>query len=77
MVNFPLLEPHELKRSCSLDEADDGPQSLRQIGRRMNTTRERVRQLEAEALARIRGMEIDLPDPEDFEHEDGGQDPED
>jgi DNA-directed RNA polymerase sigma subunit (sigma70/sigma32) len=40
--------------TCVLDMADRGPHSLEDVGRAMNLTRERVRQLEQEALDKIR-----------------------
>lgn len=48
----PDLEPHQLMNSCSLDVADGGPRSLEEVGEIMNITRERVRQIELEAIVR-------------------------
>jgi hypothetical protein len=50
--NYPGLEPDELERSCSLDVADAGEFTLEEVGRAMNLTRERVRQIEAAAMKR-------------------------
>ncbi len=55
-VNFPDIEPEELAESCSLDLADTGPTTLQEVGAAMNLTRERVRQIEIRALAKL-----DLP----------------
>jgi hypothetical protein len=57
-LNFPHLEPDEMSWSCVLDEIDQFPDgmTLEQIGERMNITRERVRQLEAEILPKLKLM---------------------
>lgn len=52
-LNFPELEPWELQETCALDLADRGPVSLEDVGRYMNLTRERIRQLEAEASVKV------------------------
>lgn len=52
-LNFPDLEPWELEQSCALDIADAGGATLEDVGAIMNLTRERVRQLEIMALARL------------------------
>lgn len=52
-LNFPDLEPWELEQSCALDVADGGSTTLEEVGRLTNLTRERVRQIEARALARL------------------------
>ncbi|MCC6217375.1 MAG: DNA-binding protein [Polyangiaceae bacterium] len=52
-LNFPDLEPWELEQSCALDIADGGGATLEDVGAIMNLTRERVRQLEIMALARL------------------------
>jgi hypothetical protein len=48
--NFPDLEPWEMKTSCVLDVAADGPHTLEHIGTIMNFTRERARQIESSGL---------------------------
>lgn len=55
-LNFPDLDPGDLpsSRSCALDIADDGGITLEAVGEAMNVTRERVRQIEIRALARIK-----------------------
>ncbi len=55
-LNFPELEPHEMIHSCSLDAADDGPQTLDAVGSKMNLTRERTRQLELRALQKLNAV---------------------
>jgi hypothetical protein len=52
-VNFPDLQPDELEHSCSLDIADRGGETLEEVGAIMNIVRERVRQLETKAIAKI------------------------
>lgn len=51
---FPDLEPDELEESCSLDVADSGGATYEAVGDHLNMTRERVRQIEAEAMAEVR-----------------------
>jgi hypothetical protein len=53
-LNFPSLEPWELRESCSLDVADRGAITLEETGELMNLTRERVRQLEVSALLKLK-----------------------
>lgn len=53
-LNFPDLEPDELEVSCSLDVAAEDGATLDRVGDVMNLTRERVRQIEATALAKYR-----------------------
>ena len=52
-INFPDLEVWELEHSCALDVADTGGITLEEVGEIMNLTRERIRQLEAEALRKL------------------------
>ncbi len=64
-VNFPDLEPWEIEESCALDVADGGEVSQAEISRLMNMTRERIRQLEEQAVrkfernARLMGVEFE------------------
>ena len=51
---FPDSEPDELAHSCSLDVADDGGITLDDVGTILNVTRERIRQIEAKALRKLR-----------------------
>lgn len=53
-VNFPDLEPTDLANSCALDVADGGPRTLEQVADLMNLQRERVRQIERDALTKLR-----------------------
>lgn len=53
-LNFPDLEVHELRESCALDVADYGGESLEDVGRMLNLTRERIRQLEMSGKAKVR-----------------------
>ena len=52
-LNFPELEVWELTHSCALDVADAGGLELERTGALLNVTRERVRQIEAVALAKL------------------------
>lgn len=52
-LNFPDLEVWELGASCVLDVADSGGSTLEDIGELMNLTRERIRQLELQAVSRL------------------------
>lgn len=54
--NFDHLEAYEIPESCALDVADKGGDTLENIGLMMNLTRERVRQLEASGLAKLRQL---------------------
>jgi Sigma-70, region 4 len=57
VLNFPDVDPESLDRlpySCVLDVADHGGAILEDVGAVMNLTRERVRQIEAQALRRLR-----------------------
>jgi hypothetical protein len=52
-LNFPDIQPEDMVVSCSLDLADEGPLTLDQLAQVMNLTRERARQVQDLALARI------------------------
>jgi len=52
-LNFPDLEPGDMVASCALDIADSGPMTLEEVGCAMNLTRERVRQIEVQAMERV------------------------
>jgi Sigma-70, region 4 len=59
-LNFPDLEPWELKHTCALDVADDGGHTLEEVGDITNLTRERIRQLEFRGLLELRGRSRNL-----------------
>ena len=59
-LNFPDLEPWELKHTCALDVAEQGGHTLEEIGDITNLTRERVRQLEMHGLVELRGRSRSL-----------------
>lgn len=52
-LNFPDLEVWQLGASCALDVADSGGSTLEDVGELMNLTRERIRQLELQAVSRL------------------------
>ena len=51
-LNF-LLDVDQIPATCSLDVADAGPAELERVGIIMNMTRERVRQIEGQALNKL------------------------
>ena len=53
-INFPDLEPWELKHTCALDVAERGGITLEEVGEIMNLTRERIRQVEMRGLLKLR-----------------------
>jgi hypothetical protein len=52
-LNFPDLEVWELGASCALDVADLGGTAIEQVSELLNVTRERIRQIEAQALQKL------------------------
>lgn len=52
-LNFPDLEVWELAISCALDVADMGGTAIELVSELMNVTRERIRQIEMQALSRL------------------------
>lgn len=52
-LNFPDLEPEDVATTCALDIADRGGATLEEVGALMNITRERVRQIEVKAFAKL------------------------
>ena len=63
-LNFPDLEPHEMKESCALDVADRGGHTLEEVADLANLTRERIRQLESKILDKLKAA-LDSQVPED------------
>jgi hypothetical protein len=55
-LNFPDLEAWEMTESCALDVADRGGTTLEDVGAIMNLTRERIRQVEVKALAKLEAL---------------------
>ncbi|TXD38022.1 DNA-binding protein [Lujinxingia vulgaris] len=53
-LNFPGLEVWELSETCALDVADRGGITLEEVGELLNLTRERIRQVEATGLEKLR-----------------------
>lgn len=53
-INFPDLMPWELTHSCSIDVAEAGAITLEDVGKIMNLTRERIRQVEVKGLLRLK-----------------------
>lgn len=53
-INFPDREPDEMLASCALDMAEDGPRTLDQVAALMGMSKERARQLEVSAIAKLR-----------------------
>jgi len=69
-IRFPDLAPDQVppERSCSLDVADLGAATLDDVGRLLNVTRERARQVEAMAYARLKRSSVlraHVDDPDD------------
>lgn len=52
-INFPDLEPWEMKHTCALQVAEAGALTLEQVGEITNLTRERVRQVELVGLTKL------------------------
>ena len=62
-INFPELEPWELKHTCALDVAERGGITLEEVGEIMNLTRERIRQVEVRGLLKLK---MGSPSPEEL-----------
>ena len=62
-LTFPDLEVDELHESCALDVAERGGLTLDEVGILTNLSRERIRQLEKPALAKVRAHSDRLEDP--------------
>ncbi len=59
-LNMPDIEPGDMKHSCCLDIADRGRNRLEDVGEVMNTTRERIRQIEGAALVKLAASAAEL-----------------
>lgn len=61
VFNFPDTEPEDIppERSCSLDIADQGGATLEDVAKLMNLTRERVRQVQTNALVNAEAEMLD------------------
>ena len=55
-LNFPDLEVWDMNETCALDVADRGGTTLEDVGAIMNLTRERIRQVEVKALAKLQSL---------------------
>ena len=59
-INFPDLEPWELRDTCALDVAERGGSTLDEVGEVTNLTRERIRQLEVRGLMKLKALSREL-----------------
>ena len=57
-INHPNIDPTEMKHTCTLAVANVGGVTLYEVGKIINITRERVRQIEAFALAQLTSTAI-------------------
>jgi hypothetical protein len=55
-LNFPDLEVWELAVTCALDVADLGGTPIETVGDFLNVTRERIRQIETQALTKLSSL---------------------
>ena len=60
IIARPSIPPEEMGESCVLDLAGRGGMTLQEVGIVMNITRERVRQIEEEALASLDPNDLNL-----------------
>lgn len=58
----------EQDESCALDVADRGPHTLEMVAQVLHVTRERIRQMEADALTRVRLRRLPMFCMETAEH---------
>jgi hypothetical protein len=68
-LNFPDTEVWEMPDTCSLDVADRGGVTLEEVGKILNRTRERIRQIETHGLERmakqVKREGLEAPDDDD------------
>jgi hypothetical protein len=69
LLNFPDLEPDQIPadRSCALDVADRGGETLEVVGEALNLTREAIRIIENKVLAKL-SRTIDIDRDASFAH---------
>lgn len=53
-VRDRVVVERETSQSCALDVADMGPQTFEEVGNALGVSRERIRQIEGRALAKLR-----------------------
>ena len=56
--NFPDREVWEIPQTCALDVADRGGATLEHIGELLQNTRENIRRIETEALAKLKALAV-------------------
>ena len=64
-LNFPDLEVWEMRETCALDVAERDGVTLEDVGGLMNLTRERIRQVEVQALSKLSAV-TDVEDLRDL-----------
>jgi hypothetical protein len=64
IIHRPDVDPLDLPETCLLDLADRGPYTLAQIGEIFDLSRERIRQIEANALRKL-ARHANIRDPDD------------
>ncbi len=52
-ITFPDTDISEIEESCALDVANQDGRTLEQVGRLVNLTRERIRQIEVHGLIKL------------------------
>lgn len=57
-INHPGKELWELEQTCALDVAAKCGSTLHEVGALLNVTRERIRQIEAAVLRKLKGLDF-------------------